>query len=81
MRLYLRHAAYGIALLLALLNVWASIWFSPSFVLKAYLVGLVGCMQGLAAAILIAGVVVPPVMLAFYLWEAATASGPSEEGD
>ncbi|KAI9718666.1 MAG: H(+)-transporting V1 sector ATPase subunit F [Chrysothrix sp. TS-e1954] len=69
MRLHLLHILYAVLCVLAPLNIWACLYWGTMYVLKAYLIGVMGVMHGLAAAILIAGVLMPPAMLGFWVWE------------
>lgn len=56
-------------ILITPLNIWAASTLSLAVLLHAYVALFSGVMKGLAVAILVAGIVLPPASLAYWVWE------------
>ena len=69
----------SLAFIFAPVNFLLGWYFGLGFLLKAYFIGFAGCMHGLAAAILIAGVIVPPAWLAYWIWEVYNEEVPVQQ--
>ena len=65
------------------LHIWGAYNFSIRTVLYGYLFAVIGAFYGIAAIVLLLGVMVPPIMLAHWIWEVWSEPVPvgDQEGD
>ncbi|KAL9061509.1 MAG: hypothetical protein Q9162_000040 [Coniocarpon cinnabarinum] len=62
------------------LHIWGAYNFSFRALLYGYLFAVVGAFYGIAAIVLLLGVMVPPIMLVHWVWEVWSEDVPVDEG-
>lgn len=62
------------------LHVWGAYHFSFRTLLYGYAFAVVGAFYGIAAIVLLLGVMVPPIMLGHWVWEVWNEAVPVDQG-